>query len=197
MLMSHQQLSHAGSRWLTREPLAHPRSCPNRVTSTCRLFFHLRCFSKYTGRGEEREFYTRASPGQSPPPYYLSQLQPARHREGGGCEGGAWEKAHLPMEVRVAGKSMETSEEQPRRRRPRRWRRGCAGRRPRREVYAAPRNAFWPLYVFSRPVLSILFFRILSVFLSQTGSIFSNMPRIQLQIGPIFSNILYVPAENR
>ena len=24
-----------------------------------------------------------------------------------------------------------------------------------------------------------------------------NMPRIQLQIGPIFSNILYIPAENR
>ena len=50
---------------------------------------------------------------------------------------------------------------------------------------------------FSRQVLSIFFFRILSVFLSKTGSIFSNMTRIQLQIGSIFSNILYIPAENR
>ena len=50
---------------------------------------------------------------------------------------------------------------------------------------------------FSRRVLSIFFLRILSVFLSKIGSIFSNMARIWLQIGPIFSNILYIPAKNR
>ena len=60
-----------------------------------------------------------------------------------------------------------------------------------------PRKRHQNIERFSRPVLSIFFFRILSVFLSQAGSIFSNMPRIQLQIGPIFSNILYIPAENR
>ena len=50
----------------------------------------------------------------------------------------------------------------------------------------------WRCIRFSRPVLSIFWFRILSVFLSQTGSIFSNMPRIQtqkariLKLGPSF-----------
>ena len=44
--------------------------------------------------------------------------------------------------------------------------------------------------LFSRRALSI-FFRILSVFLSKTGSIFSNMTRIQLQIG-LYSQIFFI-----
>ena len=48
----------------------------------------------------------------------------------------------------------------------------------------------WPLYVFlAQYSLSIFFFRILSVFFPKQNT--------APQTGPIFSNILYIPAENR